>query len=53
VSPQEPDYVRVNRDHWTKANADYTDARAEHAWNEPEISWGVWDTPERELQILP
>ena len=53
MSPQEPDYVRVNRDHWTKANADYTDARAEHAWNEPEISWGVWDTPERELQILP
>ena len=53
MSPQEPDYVRVNRDHWTKANADYTDGRAEHAWNEPEISWGVWDTPERELQILP
>jgi len=53
VSPQEPDYVRVNRDHWAKANADYTDGRAKHAWNEPEISWGVWDTPERELQILP
>jgi SAM-dependent methyltransferase len=49
----EPDYLAVNRAHWTKANAEYTDARAEHAWNEPEISWGVWNTPESDLNVLP
>ena len=48
-----PDYVKANRDHWTKNNAAYTDGRAEHAWNEPEISWGVWNTPESEVNVLP
>jgi len=48
-----PDYVKVNRDHWTKNNAAYTDRRAEHAWNEQEISWGVWNTPETETKVLP
>ena len=48
-----PDYVKVNRDHWTKNNAAYTDGRAEHAWNEQEISWGVWNTPESEINVLP
>ena len=48
-----PDYVKVNRDHWTKNNAAYTDASAENAWNEQEISWGVWNTPETEIKVLP
>jgi SAM-dependent methyltransferase len=48
-----PDYVKANRDHWTKNNAAYTDGRAEDAWNEQEISWGVWNTPESEIRILP
>jgi SAM-dependent methyltransferase len=48
-----PDYVKVNRDHWTKNNAAYTDGRAEHAWSEPEISWGLWNTPESEINVLP
>ena len=48
-----PDYVKVNRDHWTKNNAAYTDGRAEAAWNEVEISWGVWNTPESEVNVLP
>ena len=48
-----PDYVKVNRDHWTKNNAAYTDGRAEHAWNEQEISWGLWNTPESEVNVLP
>ena len=47
-----PDYVKNNRDHWTKNNAAYTDGRAEHAWNEQEISWGVWNTPESEVNVL-
>jgi ubiquinone/menaquinone biosynthesis C-methylase UbiE len=48
-----PDYVKLNREHWTRNNAAYTDGRAEYAWNEPEISWGVWNTPESEINVLP
>jgi SAM-dependent methyltransferase len=48
-----PDYVKTNRDQWTKNNAAYTDGRAEYAWNEPEISWGLWHTPESEIKVLP
>ena len=48
-----PDYVKANRDHWTKNNAAYTDGSAENAWNQQEISWGVWRTPEGDIKVLP
>jgi ubiquinone/menaquinone biosynthesis C-methylase UbiE len=48
-----PDYVKANRNHWTKNNAAYTDGSAETAWNKREISWGVWNTPESEIKVLP
>ncbi|HET8751606.1 MAG TPA: class I SAM-dependent methyltransferase [Gaiellaceae bacterium] len=38
---------------WTRANADYTDERADQAWAQDEIGWGIWQLPERELQALP
>ena len=41
-----------NVEDWTRANAEYTDARAEQAWGE-EINWGVWHIPETELHALP
>jgi ubiquinone/menaquinone biosynthesis C-methylase UbiE len=47
-----PDYVKANRNHWTKNNAAYTDGSAENAWNEREVSWGVWHTPESEIKVL-
>jgi SAM-dependent methyltransferase len=53
VRSGDPDYLAINRAHWTKANERYTDARAEAAWSEPEISWGVWHTPERDVHALP
>ena len=40
-------------DAWTRANAEYTDARAEQAWAQDEITWGVWQVPESELRALP
>jgi SAM-dependent methyltransferase len=49
----EPDYVAVNRDVWTKTNAEYTDARAQDAWAQGEISWGVYRVPESQLRVLP
>ena len=48
-----PDYARVNRATWTKANAEYTDARAGEAWAQEEITWGMWRRPEREVRALP
>jgi len=49
----EPDYVAVNRDSWTQANAEYTDRQARGAWAQEEITWGQWSKPEREVAILP
>jgi ubiquinone/menaquinone biosynthesis C-methylase UbiE len=46
------DYVAVNRATWTKANAEHTDASAEQAWS-GDIRWGMWDTREDELHVLP
>jgi SAM-dependent methyltransferase len=49
----EPDYVAINREGWTQANADYTDRQAEGAWAQEEITWGQWSQPEREIRMLP
>ena len=49
----EPDYVAVNREGWTRANAEYTDAQARQAWAQEEIDWGKWSLPESEIQALP
>src|SRR5207237_4004050 len=51
-SSERPDYVRQNVANWTRANAEYTDASAEAAWAAEEITWGVWQKPESELQVL-
>jgi SAM-dependent methyltransferase len=48
----EPDYVAVNRDSWTEANAQYTDKQARDAWAQEEITWGKWSIPEREVRVL-
>jgi SAM-dependent methyltransferase len=42
-----------NVEAWTRANADYTDARAEAAWAKDEVDWGIWHVPESELHALP
>ena len=42
-----------NVEAWTRANAEYTNDRAEQAWAEDEITWGVWNVPEKELCALP
>ena len=49
----EPDYVAVNRETWTKANAKYTDRRARDAWAQDEITWGMARARESDLQVLP
>jgi SAM-dependent methyltransferase len=38
---------------WTRANAEYTNARADRAWAKDEIDWGIWHVPEAQVQALP
>lgn len=51
-APDYPDYVARNVENWTESNAQYTDARAEQAWQD-EHSWGIWQVPESEVHALP
>jgi SAM-dependent methyltransferase len=46
------DDARRNREDWTRANAEHTDARASAAWAEEEITWGVFSVPEASLGTL-
>ena len=48
-----PDYALTAREHWTRSNAEYTNARARQRWAQEHIHWGVWKNPESELRILP
>ena len=50
--PEISDDAKRNREDWTQANADYTDARASHNWAEEEITWGVFGVPESSLGTL-
>lgn len=45
------DVVR-NREVWTKANAEYTDAKARESWAKDEIDWGMFSGPESEIGAL-
>jgi SAM-dependent methyltransferase len=47
-----PEHVEVNRAHWTRSNAKFTDAEAEDKWARDEIVWGAFEWPEAELRIL-
>jgi SAM-dependent methyltransferase len=44
--------ARQNREVWTKANADYTDAQAAEAWGNDDIEWGTYGIAEAELDVL-
>ena len=48
----ESDYVAENRDIWTESNREYTDAQADRAWREEEITWGMFGVPESEVGLL-
>ena len=48
-----PDFVAINRESWTRSNAEYTDAQAEGRWAETEITWGVWGVSEDTVRVLP
>jgi ubiquinone/menaquinone biosynthesis C-methylase UbiE len=51
-SSERPQYVAQNVAYWTQKNADYTDASATRAWAQDEITWGVWETPESQVDVI-
>ena len=46
------DDAKRNRESWTQANAEYTDAKASSTWAAEEITWGVFGVPEAPLGTL-
>lgn len=42
----------LNRDMWTQANTEYTQAHATRAWAAEEITWGIFNIPERQFGVL-
>ena len=47
-----PEHVERNKAEWAVWAAEYVDA-AERNWAQDEITWGIWDARESELQVLP
>ena len=44
--------LELNRSVWTQINAAFTDADAERAWAAEEITWGLFQVPERDVGAL-
>jgi SAM-dependent methyltransferase len=47
-----PEHARINQAAWNVSAADYVDAAHSH-WAAEEISWGIWDVPEAQVNALP
>lgn len=48
----QPDYVAVNRELWTRINAEFTARHARAVWAKDKIRWGVFSVPESEIGVL-
>jgi SAM-dependent methyltransferase len=46
------DDAALNREVWTRSNAEFTDAQAFRAWTGDEITWGLFNVPESRLGVL-
>jgi len=49
--PATNEYIERNRAAWDRWAPQHA-PRARKAWEETELRWGLWDTPESELQLL-
>lgn len=45
---QLPDYAERNRDAWTKWAPDWVEP-GRRSWEDPQITWGIWEIPESEI----
>ena len=52
MSSPDVDAPSVNREVWTKSNADYTDRSAPAQWATDEMDWGQYGVPESELRVF-
>ena len=44
--------IALNRELWAIVNERFTDGAAESMWGRPEVVWGLFAAPERELGVL-
>jgi len=44
--------IAINRELWTAVNAQHTDADARRRWASDEVSWGLFNIPERSVGAL-
>ena len=47
-----PEHARINQAAWNVSAADYV-GPAQRNWAAEEISWGIWNVPEAQVQALP
>jgi SAM-dependent methyltransferase len=47
-----PGYAVINREQWTRVNAEFTDGNAHNAWAQEEITWGMTGTREADIGVL-
>jgi SAM-dependent methyltransferase len=52
MSSPEPDSVAVNRDLWTRTNAEFTDRSATESWAKDVVTWGPFGVPDSEVNAL-
>jgi SAM-dependent methyltransferase len=45
--------AELNRELWTRSNAEYTGEQARRLWAAEEIAWGVWGVRESDVRVLP
>ena len=48
----ESDHVAENRGIWTESNREFTDAQADRAWRDEEVTWGMFGVPESKVGLL-
>jgi SAM-dependent methyltransferase len=53
TSPSDvPDHVHRNREFWDRQSADHLEP-GRRAWASNEPTWGIWNIPEAEVQVVP
>jgi SAM-dependent methyltransferase len=52
VTEARADEIALNRALWAVMNERFTDAAAEEMWTRPEVVWGLFAVPERDLGVL-
>src|SRR5437868_5718284 len=53
MDSSDADSIAVNRELWTRSNAEYTDRQALRKWRQDELDWGVWGALESKVGALP